>query len=83
MAKRFLQPSDRVLIVDDFLANGCALNGLIAIAEAAGAQVAGIGIAIEKGFQPGGQAIRNRGYEVESLAIVESMDAQSGTIIFR
>lgn len=83
VAKRFLQPGDRVLIVDDFLANGCALNGLIAIAEAAGAQVAGIGIAIEKGFQPGGQAIRNRGYEVESLAIVESMDAQSGTIIFR
>ena len=83
VSRRFLQPGDRVLIVDDFLANGCALNGLIAIVEAAGAQVAGIGVAIEKGFQNGGQMIRQRGYDVASLAIVDAMDAQSGTITFR
>ena len=74
---------DRVLIVDDFLANGCALQGLISITEAASAEVAGIGIAIEKGFQYGGRSIRNLGYRVESLAIVESMDAQTKTIVFR
>ncbi len=83
VSRRFLAPEDRVLIVDDFLANGCALDGLIAIAEAAGAQVAGIGIAIEKGFQAGGQRIRARGYDVVSLAIVDAMDAESGRIVFR
>lgn len=83
VSKKFLSPGDRVLIVDDFLANGCALQGLISIAEAAGATVEGIGIAIEKGFQFGGRSIRNLGYRLESLAIVESMDAASGAVVFR
>ena len=69
-----------MLIIDDFLANGCALQGLISITESAGATVAGIGIAIEKGFQVGGRVIRNLGYRLESLAIVESMDAEKGTV---
>ena len=72
-----------MLIIDDFLANGCALQGLISITEAAGAVVEGCGIAIEKGFQYGGRAIRNMGYQVESLAIVEEMDANSKTVVFR
>ena len=83
VSKQFLQAGDRVLIIDDFLANGQALTGLISIVEAAGATVAGIGIAIEKGFQTGGATIRERGYKLESLAIVESMDADKGTITFR
>ena len=83
VSKKFLHEGDRVLIVDDFLANGCALRGLIAITEAAGAEVAGIGIAIEKGFQSGGDEIRRRGYRLESLAIVESMDADNKTVTFR
>ncbi len=83
VSKKFLNPGDRVLIIDDFLANGCALQGLIAIAEASGAEVAGIGIAVEKGFQMGGRVIRNLGYNLESLAIVDEMDAETGTIIFR
>ena len=83
VSKRFLQADDRVLIIDDFLANGCALQGLINIAENAGATVEGCGIAIEKGFQYGGRAIRNLGYQVESLAIVDDMDAETGTIVFR
>ena len=83
VSKRFLSPGDKVLIVDDFLANGCALQGLISITEAAGASVAGIGIAIEKGFQYGGRSIRNLGYQLESLAIVESMDAATKTVVFR
>lgn len=83
VSKKFLSPDDHVLIVDDFLANGCALQGLISITEAAGATVEGLGIAIEKGFQIGGRVIRNLGYHLESLAIVESMDAETGTIIFR
>ncbi len=83
VSKKFLNEGDRVLIIDDFLANGCALQGLIQIVQAAGAQVAGIGIAIEKGFQPGGQIIRNLGYQLESLAIVDAMDHVSGTITFR
>ena len=70
------------MIIDDFLANGCALQGLISIVQEAGAVVAGIGIAIEKGFQPGGRTIRNLGYHLESLAIVESMDAGNGTVVF-
>ena len=83
VSKKFLNKDDSVLIIDDFLANGCALQGLIQIVNAAGAQVAGIGIAIEKGFQKGGQIIRNLGYQLESLAIVDSMDAATGTIKFR
>ena len=83
VSKKFLGPSDRLLIVDDFLANGCALEGLLDIAAAAGASVVGAGIAIEKGFQPGGASIRARGVRVESLAIVEKMDAATGEIIFR
>ena len=83
VSKRFLQPGDNVLIIDDFLANGCALQGLISITESAGATVAGLGIAIEKGFQIGGRVIRNLGYQLESLAIVDGMDAENGTITFR
>ena len=83
VAKRFLTPEDRVLIIDDFLANGCALQGLISIVDSAEAEVVGCGIAIEKGFQDGGERIRNLGYHLESLAIVESMDAQTGHITFR
>ena len=82
VSKRFLSPEDHVLIIDDFLANGCALQGLISIAESAGATVEGLGIAIEKGFQFGGRAIRNLGYRLESLAIVESMDAETGVVVF-
>ena len=83
VSKRFLSPDDHVLIIDDFLANGCALQGLISIAESAGATVEGCGIVIEKGFQIGGRVIRNLGYQLESLAIVESMDAETGEVIFR
>lgn len=83
VSKKFLAPEDRVLIIDDFLANGCALQGLISIVKSAGAEVAGIGIAIEKGFQPGGQVIRNLGYHLESLAIVDNMDYTTGEIKFR
>lgn len=83
VSKRFLSSEDRLLIVDDFLANGCALQGLISIAEAAGASVEGIGIAIEKGFQYGGRSIRNLGYRLESLAIVDAMDAETKSIVFR
>jgi xanthine phosphoribosyltransferase len=83
VSKKFLSEEDKVLIIDDFLANGCALQGLIQIVRSAGAKVAGIGIAIEKGFQNGGHIIRNLGYKLESLAIVESMDAETGKIVFR
>ena len=83
VSKRYLNEGDHVLIIDDFLANGCALQGLISIAESAGAKVEGIGIAVEKGFQIGGKVIRNMGYHLESLAIVDSMDDQAGTINLR
>ena len=83
VSKRFLGPEDHVLIIDDFLANGCALQGLISIVNEAGGTVEGIGIAIEKGFQVGGQIIRNLGYQLESLAIVDGMDAKTGQITFR
>jgi len=83
VSKRFISPEDQVLIIDDFLANGCALQGLISITESAGATVAGLGIAIEKGFQIGGRVIRNLGYQLESLAILEEMDAETGKIVFR
>ena len=83
VSKKFLNEDDHVLIIDDFLANGCALQGLISIVNQAGGTVEGIGIAIEKGFQVGGQIIRNLGYQLDSLAIVDSMDATTGTINFR
>ena len=83
VSKKLLQADDCVLIIDDFLANGCALQGLISIAESSGATVVGCGIAIEKGFQYGGRAIRNMGYQVESLAIIDAMDAEAGTVTFR
>ena len=83
VSKRFLTEEDHVLIIDDFLANGCALMGLIQIVSTAGATVEGLGIVIEKGFQAGGQIIRNLGYHLESLAIVDAMDAENGTITFR
>ena len=83
VAKKFLSEDDHVLIIDDFLANGCALQGLIQIVKAAGGTVEGIGIAIEKGVQSGGTVIRNLGYHLESLAIVEGMDASTGEITFR
>ena len=83
VSKQFLNQDDHILIIDDFLANGCALQGLIAIAKAAGATVEGIGIVIEKGFQIGGQVIRNLGVQLESLAIIDAMDAETGTVTFR
>ena len=83
VSKKFLNADDHVLIIDDFLANGCALNGLIELVGEAGATVEGIGIAIEKGFQPGGDDLRERGYRLESLAIVERMDPETGEIAFR
>ena len=81
VSKKFIGPEDHVLIIDDFLANGCALLGLIDIVEQAGATVEGIGIAIEKGFQQGGQIIRDKGYDLKSLAIVDSMD--NNELVFR
>lgn len=83
VAQKFLNVDDHVLIIDDFLANGCALQGLIQLVQSAEAAVEGIGIVIEKGFQSGGRMIRNLGYQLESLAIIDSMDAQKGTIVFR
>ena len=83
VSKKFLSPEDKVLIIDDFLANGCALQGLISIITEAGGSVEGIGIAIEKGFQMGGKLIRNLGYQLESLAIVDSMNADTKEIVFR
>ncbi len=83
VAKKFLRENDHVLIIDDSLANCCALQGLISIAESAGATVEGLGIVIEKGFQIGGRVIRNLGYHLESLAIVDGMDAETGWITFR
>lgn len=83
ISKKFVGPEDHVLIIDDFLANGCALQGLIQIVQSSGATVEGIGIAIEKGFQSGGRIIRNLGFQLESLAIVDGMDASTGQIFFR
>ncbi len=83
ISKKFVGPEDHVLIIDDFLANGCALQGLISIVNQAGGTVEGIGIAVEKGFQQGGQIIRNLGYQLESIAIVDGMDAADGSINFR
>ena len=83
VSKKFLHPEDHILIIDDFLANGCALEGLIDIVNKAGASVEGVGIAVEKGFQKGGDLIRSKGIRVESLAIVESMDDKTGEITFQ
>ena len=83
VSKKFLSAEDHLLIIDDLLANGCALQGLISIAESAGATVEGLGVVIEKGFQIGGRVIRNLGYQLESLAIVDAMDADTGSITFR
>ncbi len=83
VSKKFLNEGEHILIIDDFLANGCALQGLISIAESAGAKIEGLGIVIEKGFQIGGRVVRNLGYQLESLAIIDAMDAETGTITFR
>ena len=83
VSKKYLNPQDHILIIDDFLANGCAVNGLIDLIRSAGAKVEGVGIAIEKGFQEGGRLIREKGIHVESLAIVESMNDETGEIVFR
>ena len=83
VSKNFIKPNDNLLIIDDFLANGCALQGLIEITKQAKANVVGIGIAIEKGFQEGGKRIREQGYTLESLAIIDSMDCENKTVYFR
>ena len=83
VSKKYLGPDDHVLIIDDFLANGCAALGLIDIVRNAGASIEGVGIAVEKGFQTGGKSIRGEGIRVESLAIVESMNPATGEIVFR
>ena len=83
VSKRYLNAEDKVLIIDDFLANGCALEGLIDLVRQAGGTVQGVGVAVEKGFQGGGDKLRAAGIRVESLAIIDKMDAQSGTIEFR
>lgn len=83
VSRKYLSAGDNVLIIDDFLANGCAVEGLLEIVEMAGAKLSGVGIAIEKGFQDGGKRLRERGIKLESLAIIDSMDAESGRICFR
>jgi len=83
LSKKFLTKDDTVLLIDDFLANGCALQGLISIVNESGGTVEGIGIAIEKGFQSGGRTIRNLGFHLESLAIIDSMDAATQNVEFR
>ena len=83
VAKKFLSPEDHVLIVDDFLANGCALQGLISIVEDAEAEVVGCGVAIEKSFQEGADRIRNLGYRLESLASVKSLNPETGEVVFK
>lgn len=83
VSKKYLSEDDHVLIIDDFLANGCAVAGLIDLVKNAGASIEGVGIAVEKGFQDGGRLLRSKGVRVESLAIVDAMDAVAGTITFR
>ena len=83
VSRQFLGREDRILLIDDFLANGQALEGLIKIVEESGAYLVGAGIVIEKGFQPGGRKLRERGVHLESLAIIEKMDAKTGEIVFR
>ena len=83
ISKQYLSQGDRVLIIDDFLANGEAVRGLVSLCEQAGAEVKGVGIAIEKGFQPGGKELREKGFRIEPLAIIESMNGETGEIVFR
>ena len=83
VSKKYLNADDKILVIDDFLANGCAVEGLIKIIESAGATLVGVGIAVEKGFQDGGKKLREKGVHVESLAIVESMNDETGEIVFR
>ena len=83
ISKKFLRAEDRVLIIDDIMANGYSLQGLIALVESAEATVEGLGIVIEKGFQEGGHRIRNLGYDLQSLAIIEDMNSETGDIVFR
>lgn len=83
VSKKFLHEGEHILIIDDFLANGCALQGLISIVESSGAIVEGCGIVIEKGFQIGGRVIRNLGYQLESLAIIDALDSETGIITLR
>ena len=83
VSKKYIGKDDHILLIDDFLANGCALEGLINLVQSAGATVEGIGIAVEKGFQEGGKRIREKGVQLESLAIVDAMDSKTGEITFR
>lgn len=83
VSREFLGKGDKVLLIDDFLANGKALEGLAQLVKVSGAELVGAGVVIEKGFQVGGDAIRSQGIRLESLAIVESMDEETGTIVFR
>ena len=83
VSKKYIGKDDHILLIDDFLANGCALEGLINLVQSAGATVEGIGIAGEKGFQEGGKRIREKGVQLESLAIVDAMDSKTGEITFR
>lgn len=83
VAKKFLTAEDHVLLIDDIMANGCALQGLISIVEDAEATVEGCGVVIEKAFQEGGDRIRNLGYRLEALAVIESMDPETGAITFQ
>jgi xanthine phosphoribosyltransferase len=83
ISKKFLEKDDHVLIIDDIMANGYSLQGLVSLVEAAEATVVGVGVAIEKSFQEGGHRIRNLGYRLESLAIIEELDEKTGKIIFR
>lgn len=83
VSKRFLSKDDHVLIIDDFLANGCALEGLIDIVRQSGGTVEGVGVAVEKGFQGGGDKLRAAGVNLHSLAIIESMDAKTNSVVFR
>ena len=83
VSKKYLNAGDHVLLIDDFLANGKAMQGLISLCHAAGAVIEGIGIAVEKGFQDGGRLLREEGYDVDSLAIVDAMDPETGRITFR
>jgi len=83
VSKRFLSKDDHVLIIDDFLANGCALEGLIGIVRQSGGTVEGVGVAVEKGFQGGGDKLRAAGVNLHSLAIIESMDAKTNSVVFR
>ena len=83
VSRKYLSPDDKILVVDDFLANGCAAEGLIDLIKESGATLQGVGIIIEKGFQDGGKRLRERGIRVESLAIIDAMNDETGEIKFR